>query len=109
MQTDFDGWGCVVMTDMEKIEDVVFAIEVKTISIKNKLKGIKKLLDLINVEVFQTKYKPNNKDLMRLYYQVNYYSEINDLAVHNLRIVLEDIQKIEILTDELREEDKPEG
>lgn len=41
MQTDFDGWGCVVMTDMEKIEDVVFAIEVKTISIKNKLKGIK--------------------------------------------------------------------
>lgn len=103
MQIDFNVRGCVLM-DMEKIKDIVFTIETQTSLIESRLNGIKKLLDMVNVDVFQTIYNPTKEDLVKLHYQVNYYSEINELAINNLDILFSDIQEINNLTDKLRKE-----
>lgn len=103
MQIDFNVRGCVLM-DMEKIKDIVFTIETQTSLIESRLNGIRKLLDMVNVNVFQTIYKPTKEDLVKLYYQVNYYSELNELAINNLDILFSDIQEINNLTYKLREE-----
>lgn len=103
MQTDFYVWGCVVM-DMEKIKDIVFTMENTTALIECKLKGIKKLLDMVNMDVFQTIYKPTEEGLITLYHQVNYYSEINELVVNNLDEIFNGINEIDKLINNLREE-----
>ena len=90
--------------DMEKIKDIVFTIETQTSLIESRLNGIKKLLDMVNINVFQTIYNPTKEDLVKLYYQVNYYSELNELAINNLDILFSDIQEINNLTDKLRKE-----
>ena len=103
MQIDFNVRGCVLM-DMEKIKDIVFTIETQTSLIESRLNGIRKLLDMVNMDVFQTIYNSTKEDLVKLHYQVNYYSEINELAINNLDILFSDIQEINNLTDELRKE-----
>ena len=103
MQIDFNVRGCVLM-DMEKIKDIVLTIETQTSLIESRLNGIKKLLDMVNMDVFQTIYNPTKEDLVKLHYQVNYYSELNELAISNLDILFSDIQEINNLTDELRKE-----
>lgn len=103
MQIDFNVRGCVLM-DIEKIKDIVFSIENQTSLIESRLNGIKKLLDMVNVDVFQTIYNPTEEDLVKLYYQVNYYSELNELGISNLDILFSDIQQINNLTYKLREE-----
>lgn len=90
--------------DMEKIKDIVFTIENQTSLIESRLNGIRKLLDMVNVDVFQTIYNPTEEDLVKLYYQVNYYSELNELGISNLDILFSDIQEINNLTDKLRKE-----
>lgn len=103
MQIDFNVRGCVLM-DMEKIKDIVFTIENQTALIESRLNGIRKLLDMVNVDVFQTIYNPTKEDLVKLHYQVNYYSELNELGISGLDILFSDIQEINNLTDELRKE-----